>query len=45
MNTPNKKSLKALAVVVHLKWDIKRPAQIVRFCSYLFRRFNAGLDE
>ena len=24
---------------------MKRPAQICRFCSYLFRRFTAGLDE
>ena len=37
---------KDLAVVVHLKWDdIKRPTQVVRFCSYLFKRFTHGMDE
>ena len=48
IHTPTKhyySSMKSLAVVVHLKWYIKRPAQICRFCSYLFRRFTAGLDE
>ena len=38
-------SNKALAVVVHMKWDIKRPTQVVRFCSYLFKRFTHGMDE
>ena len=41
----NKKSLKALAVVVHMKWDIMRPTQVVRFCSYLFKRFTYGIDK
>ena len=38
-------SNKNLSVVVHMKWDIKRPAQVVRFYSYLFKRFTIGMDE
>ena len=38
-------SNKALAVVVHMKWNIKRPTQVVRFCSYLFKRFTHGMDK
>ena len=41
----NRKSLKVLTVVVHLKWYLKRPARVCGFCSYLFRRFTDGLDE
>lgn len=35
---------KDLAVVVHMNWDIKRPTQVFRFCSYLFKRFTHGID-
>ena len=38
-------SKKSLAVVVHMKWDIRRPTQVFRFCSYLFKRFAHGMDE
>ena len=38
-------STKSIAVVVHMKWDIRRPTQVFRFCSYLFKRFAHGMDE
>ena len=38
-------SNKNLAVVVYMQWNIKYPTQVFRFCDYLFRRFNAEMDE